>query len=182
MKKNLKAPWWDEAREYLSTKDKTLNKIIIKYDTGFLQSRGDPFTALCRTIIGQQISVKAAASIFNKFELKVKKINYKNVLELNINEIKKCGLSYKKCEYIIGLANFFNNNQSKIKSWNNLSDEIVIKELCELNGIGPWSAEMFLMFNLNRADIFQIKDIGLLRAISKNYKKKYLKFDKNITD
>ena len=169
MKKNLKAPWWDEAREYLSTKDKTLNKIIIKYDTGFLQSRGDPFTALCRTIIGQQISVKAAASIFNKFELKVKKINYKNVLELNINEIKKCGLSYKKCEYIIGLANFFNNNQSKIKSWNNLSDEIVIKELCELNGIGPWSAEMFLMFCLLRPNILPLGDLGLRKAVGIHY-------------
>ena len=169
MKKNLKAPWWDEAKKHLSRKDKILEKIIIEHDDGFLQSRGDPFTALCRTIIGQQISVKAASSIYSKFEIKVKKVNYKNVLKLDLDEIKKCGLSYKKSQYIMGISQFFFNNQNKIRSWNNLSDETVIKELCKLNGIGPWSAEMFLMFCLLRPNILPLGDLGLRKAVGIHY-------------
>lgn len=170
LKKNIKAPWWDEAIEYLSKKDKILKNIIIKYNNkGYLQSRGDPFKALCRTIIGQQISVKAASSIFDKFQSKVKDVNYKNVLKFDINEIKSCGLSYKKSEYIISLSQYFFKNSNTLNSWKKMDDELVKKELCQLNGIGPWSAEMFLMFCLLRPNILPLGDLGLRKAVGIHY-------------
>ncbi len=169
MKNNIKAPWWDEAIEHLSKKDKTLKKIIKNYNKGYLKSRGDPFTALCRTIIGQQISVKAASSIFDKFQNKLKIVNYSNVLKFDIEEIKSCGLSYKKSEYIIGISKLFLDNPNVVNSWKYMSDDLVIKELCKLNGIGPWSAEMFLMFCLLRPNILPLGDLGLRKAVGIHY-------------
>ena len=169
MKKNIKAPWWDTAVEHLSKKDKILKKIINNYSKGYLKSREDPFTALCRTIIGQQISVKAASSIFDKFQSKLNIINYTNVLKLDIEEIKSCGLSYKKSEYILGISKYFFKNPNAIKSWKNMSDESVTNELCKLNGIGPWSAEMFLMFCLLRPNILPLGDLGLRKAVGIHY-------------
>ncbi len=165
----MKAPWWDEAIEHLSKKDKILKNIIIKYNKGYLKSRGDPFTALCRTIIGQQISVKAASSIFNKFQSKIKIVNYKNVLKYNIDEIKSCGLSYKKSEYIIDLSKYIFENPAILNSWEKMDDELVKKELCKLNGIGPWSAEMFLMFCLLRPNVLPLGDLGLRKAVGIHY-------------
>jgi len=165
----MKAPWWNEAIEHLSKEDKILKNIINKYNKGYLKSRGDPFTAICRTIIGQQISVKAASSIFEKFQSKVKVVHYKNVLKFNINEIKSCGLSFKKSEYILGLSQYFSKNPNIINSWKKMDDELVIKELCKLNGIGPWSAEMFLMFCLLRPNILPLGDLGLRKAVGIHY-------------
>ncbi len=165
----MKATWWNDAIKHLSKNDKTLKKIINKHNKGYLQSRGNPFIALCRTIIGQQISVKAASSIFNKFQSKVKTVSYKNILKLNIEEIKSCGLSYKKSEYIMYLAQYFATHPNAIKSWKKMDDELVIQELCKLNGIGPWSAEMFLMFCLLRPNILPLGDLGLRRAVGIHY-------------
>jgi len=165
----MKATWWNDAIKHLSKNDKTLKKIINKHNKGHLQSRGNPFIALCRTIIGQQISVKAASSIFYKFQTKVKTVSCKNILKLNIEEIKSCGLSYKKSEYIMYLAQYFSANPNVIKSWKKMDDELIIKELCKLKGIGPWSAEMFLMFCLLRPNILPLGDLGLRRAVGLHY-------------
>ena len=169
MKKNKKADWWKEAVFYLSDNDPIMKNIINNHNEDYLQSRDDPFNALCRTIIGQQISVKAAASIWNKFATGTKNINPKNVIKYGNNNIRKCGISNKKVEYIIGLSNFFIENPDSINLWKKMDDKSIIKELCQLKGIGPWSAEMFLMFCLLRPDVLPLGDLGLRRAVGKNY-------------
>ena len=169
MKKNKKADWWEEAVFYLSDNDPIMKNIINNHNEDYLQSRDDPFNALCRTIIGQQISVKAAASIWNKFATGTKNINPKNVIKYGNNNIRKCGISNKKVEYIIGLSNFFIKNPDSINLWKKMDDKSIIKELCQLKGIGPWSAEMFLMFCLLRPDVLPLGDLGLRRAVGKNY-------------
>jgi len=169
MKKNKKADWWEQAVFYLSDNDPIMKNIINNHNEDYLQSRDDPFNALCRTIIGQQISVKAAASIWNKFATGTKNINPKNVIKYGNNNIRKCGISNKKVEYIIGLSNFFIKNPDSINLWKKMDDKSIIKELCQLKGIGPWSAEMFLMFCLLRPDVLPLGDLGLRRAVGKNY-------------
>ena len=169
MKKNKKADWWEEAVFYLSDNDPIMKNIINNHNEDYLQSRDDPFNALCRTIIGQQISVKAAASIWNKFATGTKNINPKNVIKYGNNNIRKCGISNKKVEYIIGLSNFFIENPDSVNLWKKMDDKSIIKELCQLKGIGPWSAEMFLMFCLLRPDVLPLGDLGLRRAVGKNY-------------
>ena len=169
MKKNTKADWWEQAVFYLSDNDPIMKNIINNHNEDYLQSRDDPFNALCRTIIGQQISVKAAASIWNKFATGTKNINPKNVIKYGNNNIRKCGISNKKVEYIIGLSNFFIENPDSVNLWKKMDDKSIIKELCQLKGIGPWSAEMFLMFCLLRPDVLPLGDLGLRRAVGKNY-------------
>tara|TARA_B100001146_G_C16158209_1_gene424433 strand:- start:183 stop:812 length:630 start_codon:yes stop_codon:yes gene_type:complete len=169
MKKNKKADWWEQAVFYLSDNDPIMKNIINNHKEDYLQSRDDPFNALCRTIIGQQISVKAAASIWNKFATGTKNINPKNVIKYGNNNIRKCGISNKKVEYIIGLSNFFIKNPDSVNLWNKMDDKSIIKELCQLKGIGPWSAEIFLMFCLLRPDVLPLGDLGLRRAVGKNY-------------
>ncbi|HIG09650.1 MAG TPA: DNA-3-methyladenine glycosylase 2 family protein [Alphaproteobacteria bacterium] len=169
MKKNKKADWWEQAVFYLSDNDPIMKNIINNHNEDYLQSRDDPFNALCRTIIGQQISVKAAASIWNKFATGTKNINPKNVIKCGNNNIRKCGISNKKVEYIIGLSNFFIKNPDSVNLWKKMDDKSIIKELCQLKGIGPWSAEIFLMFCLLRPDVLPLGDLGLRRAVGKNY-------------
>jgi len=166
--------YWNKAKIKLSRKDPVLRKIIKKFNTGFLKTRNDPFFSICRTIVGQQISTKAADSIWLKFEKKCKnKINPKNVLKLSSSSLRNAGLSRQKIGYLKNISKSFKNKTFSINSLKKMNDEEAIDYIIKLKGLGVWSAQMFLMFNLNRADIFPTKDIGLIRAISKNYKKKY---------
>ena len=166
--------YWKKAKKILSKRDPVLKKIFKKYDKGFLTTREDPFFSLCRTIIGQQISTKAADSIWLKFEKKCKnKIIPQNVLKLPSSSLKSAGLSRQKISYLKNIAKSFKNGSFNIKDLKKMNDENAIEYITQLKGLGIWSAQMFLMFNLNRSDIFPTKDIGLLRAISKNYKVKY---------
>ena len=173
-----KAPkYWNTAKRNLSKKDKIISKLIKKYkgpSETILTSRKDIFFSLCKSIIGQQISVAAANSVFLKFKVKCNnKINAKTVSRLTFSQLKKCGLSRQKVLGIKSLA-----KQTIDKSFNpslitKMSDEEAIVYLSCLKQIGRWSAEMILLFTYNRSNIWPIQDIGLLRAISKNYKKKY---------
>ena len=166
--------YWNKAKRILSKKDPVLRKIIIKFNKGYLTSRNDPFFSLCRTIIGQQISTKAADSIWLKFETKCKKkIIPKIVLKLSSKNLKSAGLSRQKVGYLKNIAKAFKNRSFEIKKLKKMNDLEAISYITKLKGLGVWSAEMFLMFNLNRPDIFPIKDIGLLRSLSKNYKTSY---------
>jgi len=166
--------YWRRAKRILSKRDPILKKIIKKYKKGFLTTRNDPFFSLCRTIVGQQISTKAADSIWSKFEKKCKKhIIPKRVLKLSSSSLKSAGLSRQKVKYLKNIAKNFKNKSFNVKELKKMDDEEAINYITKLKGLGVWSAEMFLMFNLNRRDIFPIKDIGLLRAISKNYKTSY---------
>ena len=170
--------YWSKSKKYLSSKDKIMNKLIKKYsgpDETILTTRKDIFFSLCKSIIGQQISVAAANSVFLKFKAKCSnKITVSNVLKLRSSQLKSCGLSRQKVIGIKNLANQIKSKKFKPKLINAMSDEEAILYLSELKQIGRWSAEMILLFTYNRSNIWPIQDIGLLRAISKNYKKDYL--------
>ena len=174
--------YWNQAKKYLSKKDKIMSKLIKNYQSPsetILTSRRDIFFSLCKSIIGQQISVAAADSVFFRFKDKCKnKINAKNVSKLTFSQIKKCGLSRQKVLGIKCLANQILDKSFNPKLLNKMTDEEAINYLSNLRQIGRWSAEMILIFTYNRSNIWPIQDIGLLRAISKNYKKRYLPPDK----
>ena len=166
--------YWQKAKRVLSKKDSVLRKIIKKYKKGFLTSRNNPFFSLCRTIVGQQISTKAADSIWTKFEKQCKKnVKPKIVLKISSRNFKRAGLSRQKISYLKNIAKAFKNKSFVVAKLKKMNDIDAINYITKLKGLGVWSAEMFLMFNLNRPNIFPVKDIGLLRAISKNYKTSY---------
>ena len=170
--------YWSKAKKYLSKKDKIIAKLIKNYQgpsETILTSRRDIFFSLCKSIIGQQISVAAANSVFLKFKKKCdNKINAKVVLKLSFSQLKKCGLSRQKVLGIQSLAKQIIDKSFNPKLINIMSDEEAINYLSNLRQIGRWSAEMILLFTYNRSNIWPVQDIGLLRAISKNYNKKYL--------
>ena len=177
--------YWNKAKRYLSKKDTIMSRLIKNYrspNETILTSRKDIFFSLCKSIIGQQISVSAAESVFLRFKKKCKnKINSNKVLKLKYSQLKKCGLSKQKVNGIKNLALQISNKTFKPKLISKMTDEEAIEYLSNLKQIGRWSAEMILLFTYNRPDIWPIQDIGLLRAISKNYKKKYLPPDKFVS-
>ena len=167
--------YWKKAKLYLSKKDKVMKYLIKKYDDTTLSTRKDVFYSLCKSIIGQQISVAAANSVFSKFNIACKKkITPRNVKKLGILKLKKCGLSKQKAIGIKELSIRFLNKSFDPNLIFNMDDEEAIEYLSTLRQIGRWSAEMILLFTFNRSNIWPIQDIGLLRAISNNYNKTYL--------
>ena len=170
--------YWNKAKKYLSKKDKIMSSLIKKYKSPsetVLTTRRDVFFSLCKSIIGQQISVAAANSVFLKFKKKCKnKITVKTINKLSSTQLKSCGLSRQKVKGIKSLAQQILNKKFNPRIISEMSDEDAIIYLSQLRQIGRWSAEMILLFTYNRPNIWPIQDIGLLRAISKNYKKKYL--------
>ena len=166
--------YWQNAKRTLSKRDPILRKIIKKYNKGYLTTRNNPFFSLCRTVVGQQISTKAANSIWSKFEKKCKKsIKPSTILKVSSRSLSSAGLSRQKISYLKNIAKAFKNKSFNARELKKMNDEEAINYIIKIKGLGVWSAEMFLMFNLNRPNIFPIKDIGLLRAISKNYKTSY---------
>ena len=166
--------YWYKAKRSLSKRDPIINKIIKKYNKGFLTTKNKPFFSLCRTIVGQQISTKAADAIWLRFSKKCNnKIEPKIVLKLSARSLKSVGLSRQKVSYLKNIAKGFKNKSFNVNKLKKMNDKEAIIYITQLKGLGVWSAEMFLMFNLNRADIYPTADIGLLRAISKNYKTSY---------
>ena len=169
-----KPKYWNRAKKILSKKDKVMRKLINNYKDKSLVTRNDVFFSLCKSIIGQQISVAAANSVFSKFEKSCKgRINAKNVNKLSTQTLKRCGLSRQKARGIKDLAKKIINNEFKPHLIKKMNDEEAILYLSELRQIGRWSAEMILLFTFNRSNIWPLQDIGLLRAISNNYNKKY---------
>ena len=170
--------YWNKAKRHISKKDKIMGKLIKIYqcpNETILTSRRDIFFSLCKSIIGQQISVAAANSVFLKFKKKCNnKINAKKVSKLSFAQLKSCGLSRQKVLGIKSLAERVIDKSFNPKLIEKMTDEEAIEYLSNLRQIGRWSAEMILLFTYNRSDIWPVQDIGLLRAISKNYKKKYL--------
>ena len=170
--------YWNTAKKYLSKRDKVMSKLIKDYHSPsetILTSRRDIFFSLCKSIIGQQISVSAANAVFLKFKKKCNnRIKAKIVSNLTFSQIKSCGLSRQKVIGIKSLAKQIINKSFNPRLISKMNDEEAIIYLSNLRQIGRWSAEMILLFTYNRSNIWPIQDIGLLRAISKNYKKKYL--------
>ena len=166
--------YWAKAKKILSKRDKVMKKLINDYQDGSLVTRNDVFFSLCKSIIGQQISVAAANSVFLRFKKKCKnKINARTVSKLSFSSLKSCGLSKQKVKGIKDLAKRTQNKTFKPSLIKKMTDEEAIEYLSDLRQVGRWSAEMILLFTFNRPNIWPLQDIGLLRAVSNNYNKKY---------
>ena len=177
--------YWNKAKKYLSKKDRIMSNLIDKYKSPsetILTTRKDIFYSLCKSIIGQQISVAAANSVFKKFRIICNnKIIANRVLKLKKSQLKKCGLSIQKVNGIKNLALQISNKTFRPKLISKMTDEEAIEYLSNLKQIGRWSAEMILLFTYNRPNIWPIQDIGLLRAISNTSKKEYLPPEKFVS-
>ena len=170
----MKKPiFWEKAKKDLIKKDKRLGNIINNYPRDFLFSKSDPFYTLARSIIGQQISVKAAQAVWDRFENKIKKVTPKNASNMHFMSMKSCGLSKQKISYLKSLSDAFLNKQINPKKWINFTDEEIIGELVKIKGVGRWTAEMFLIFNLCRPDIFPADDLGVIKGICNCYNLNY---------
>ncbi|HEV7915100.1 MAG TPA: DNA-3-methyladenine glycosylase [Albitalea sp.] len=165
--------YWDEACRHLSRRDRVMRKLIPQLGEGRLQSRGDAFTTLARSIVGQQISVKAAQSVWNKFAAltpgEPTNIHPSAVLALDAAGMRAAGLSMRKVEYLVDLAAHFASGAVHVPLWREMDDEAIIEELVAIRGIGRWTAEMFLIFHLMRPNVLPLDDLGLIKGISVNY-------------
>jgi DNA-3-methyladenine glycosylase II len=165
--------YWDEACKHLSKRDRVMRKLIPQLGEGRLQSRGDAFTTLARSIVGQQISVKAAQSVWERFAALTSSPSTQlaptEVLALQTSTVRAAGLSARKVEYLVDLAAHFESGAVHVAQWQQMDDEAIIEELVAIRGIGRWTAEMFLIFHLMRPNVMPLDDIGLLKGISVNY-------------
>ena len=164
---------WDEACKHLAKRDRVMRKLIPQFGEGRLQSRGDAFTTLARSIVGQQISVKAAQSVWDRFVALMPSgpghVQPGGVLALSTESMRGAGLSGRKVEYLSDLALHFQSEQVHVQQWQQMDDEAIVDELVAIRGIGRWTAEMFLIFHLMRPDVLPLDDLGLLKGISINY-------------
>jgi len=161
--------YWPEAKAHLSKKDRVLRKLIKTFPDAMLNTRGDAFQTLARSIVGQQISVKAAQAVWDRFALCAGAITPRRVLELPPEEFRACGFSGQKVLYVKDLARHFEEGLIKPRRWTRLADEAVIEDLVRVKGIGRWSAEMFLLFRMMRPNVLPVGDLGLQRAMEKLY-------------
>ncbi len=161
--------YWEDACAHLMKKDRVMNRLIPQFGDACLQTRGDAFITLARSIVGQQISVKAAQTIWDRFALLPKKLTPANILKLKVDDMRAAGLSVRKVEYLVDLALHFDNGAVHVKAWEAMDDEAIIDELTAIRGIGRWTAEMFLIFHLMRPNILPLDDVGLINGISKSY-------------
>jgi DNA-3-methyladenine glycosylase II len=161
--------YWEEAKLELMKRDRIMRKLIPRFGDMHLSCRGDAFTTLARSIIGQQISVNAAQAAWQRLLLLCPKCTPAQVLKAGGDNLLQCGLSKRKAEYILDLAGHFKAKRLHTLQWNEMADEDVIAELIDIRGIGRWTAEMFLIFNLLRPNILPLDDLGLLKGISVNY-------------
>jgi DNA-3-methyladenine glycosylase II len=165
-----KPDYWDAATVQLMKRDRIMKKLIPKHPDIWLRTRGNPFVTLARSIVGQQISVKAAESVWQRFLLECgKRPTPASVQKSGVDQLRSAGLSARKAEYILDLSVYFSEKRVHPQKWAEMEDEAVIEELTAIRGIGRWTAEMFLIFNLQRPDILPLDDVGLLKAISLHY-------------
>ena len=165
--------YWDDACRHLSKRDRVLKKLIPRFGEARLRSRGDAFTTLARSIVGQQISVKAAQSVWDRFSAATgghnTRVTPAAVQALAVTLMREAGLSARKTEYLLDLARHFNDGSAQINQWQQQDDEAIIAELISVRGIGRWTAEMFLIFHLMRPNVMPLDDLGLIKGISLNY-------------
>ncbi|WP_296508342.1 DNA-3-methyladenine glycosylase 2 family protein [Rhodoferax sp.] len=161
--------FWEEACIHLMKKDRVMKRLIPQFGDACLQTRGDAFVTLARSIIGQQISVKAAQTVWDRFAVLPKKLTPANVLKLKVDDMRAAGLSARKVEYLVDLALHFDNGALHVKDWDSMEDEEIIAELVSIRGIGRWTAEMFMIFHLMRPNVLPLDDPGLITGISQNY-------------
>jgi DNA-3-methyladenine glycosylase II len=165
----VKPDFWDEACKHLMKKDRVMKRLIPQFKDAALESRGDAFVTLARSIVGQQISVKAAQTLWDRFALLPKGMTPSNVLRLKVDDMRAAGLSARKVEYLVDLALHFDDQRLRVDTWVGLGDEEIIGELVAIRGIGRWTAEMFLIFHLMRPNVLPLDDVGLINGISRSY-------------
>ncbi|MGR3905677.1 DNA-3-methyladenine glycosylase [Burkholderia sp. SR8] len=165
----VRPAYWDKACADLVKRDRILKKLIPKFGPAHLVKRGDPFVTLARSVVGQQISVPSAQALWARIEDACPKLAPQPVIRLGADKLIGCGLSKRKTEYILDLAQHFVSGALHVDKWTSMDDEDVIAELTQIRGISRWTAEMFLIFNLSRPDVLPLDDPGLIRAISVNY-------------
>jgi DNA-3-methyladenine glycosylase II len=165
--------YWDDACKHLARRDRVMRKLIPQFGEGRLESRGDAFTTLARSIVGQQISTKAAQAVWNRFAELVDgpstRLHPAAVLALDATAMRAAGLSARKVEYLVDLATHFESGVVHVRQWQQMDDEAIIEELVAIRGIGRWTAEMFLIFHLMRPNVLPLDDLGLIKGISVNY-------------
>ena len=167
--KRIKPVYWEEACKHLAKKDRVMRRLIPQFGDVCLESRGDAFVTLARSIVGQQISVKAAQSVWERFAALSKALTPASVLKLKVDDMRAAGLSARKVEYLVDLALHFSNGAVHTRKWAEMDDESIIEELVAIRGIGRWTAEMFLIFYLLRPNVLPLDDVGLINGISHNY-------------
>src|SRR5712671_3226343 len=165
----MKPDYWLRAKRALARRDPVMARIMREHPKVFLARRGEPFMTLARAIVGQQISVKAAQSVWDRFAACVGDVTPRNVLKRDRRLLRACGLSDRKTEYVADLAQHFADGAIHVQRWPEMADEEIIAELVEVRGIGRWTAEMFLIFNLLRPDVFPLDDLGLQKGIRVSY-------------
>jgi DNA-3-methyladenine glycosylase II len=161
--------YWEEAKIELMKRDRIMKKLIPQFGDLHLVGHGDPFTTLARSVVGQQVTTKAADAAWNKLLLACPKITPAQVIKAGAEQLSSCGLSKRKTEYILDLADHFKAKRVHASQWADMDDEAVIAELVQIRGIGRWTAEMFLIFNLLRPNVLPLDDPGLIQGISQNY-------------
>ncbi len=165
--------YWDEACRHLTRRDRVMKKLIPRFGEARLASRGDAFTTLARSIVGQQISVKAAQSVWGRFVDTVggapARIQPQQLKAVPVKALRDAGLSARKAEYLLDLAGHFDRGSVHVAQWRDMDDEAIIEELVAIRGIGRWTAEMFLIFHLMRPNVMPLDDLGLIKGISVNY-------------
>ncbi len=161
--------YWAEACAHLARKDRVMKKLIPQFGDAILQTRGDAFVTLARSIVGQQISVKAAQAVWDRFDLLCKRMSPAAVLKLKVDDMRAVGLSARKVEYLVDLAVHFSSGTVHVQAWQEMDDEAIVDELVAIRGIGRWTAEMFLIFHLLRPNVLPLDDVGLINGISRNY-------------
>jgi len=165
--------YWDEACRHLARRDRVMKKLIPRFGDACLRSRGDAFTTLARSIVGQQISVKAAQAVWDRFAVAVggppTRLQPGAVQMLPVPDMRAAGLSVRKTEYLLDLARHFSDGSAQVGAWQAMDDEAIITELVSIRGIGRWTAEMFLIFHLMRPNVMPLDDLGLIKGISVNY-------------
>ncbi|MCF8209070.1 MAG: DNA-3-methyladenine glycosylase 2 family protein [Rhodoferax sp.] len=162
-------PFWGDACRHLVTKDRVMSRLIPQFGGARLQTRGDAFVTLARSIVGQQISVKAAQTVWDRFAALPLTMSPANVLRLKVDDMRAAGLSARKVEYVVDLALNFDNGAMHVGVWESMSDDQIIAELVSIRGIGRWTAEMFLIFHMMRPNVLPLDDAGLINGISRNY-------------
>ena len=166
------AHYWDDACRHLGRRDRVMKKLIPRFGEARLQSRGDAFTTLARSVVGQQISVKAAQSVWERFVTAAggaAQFSPAAVQAMEVPVLRGAGLSGRKSEYLLDLARHFASGAVHVPQWQQMDDEAIIAELIAIRGIGRWTAEMFLIFHLMRPNVLPLDDVGLIRGISLNY-------------
>ena len=161
--------YWAEACKYLVKKDRVMRRLIPQFSAEALQTRGDPFATLARSIVGQQVSVKSAAATWKRFSALLTDMTPGHVLRLKVDDMRGAGLSARKVDYLVDLAVHFTENRLHVQDWEQMDDESIIAELTAIRGIGRWTAEMFLIFYLLRPNVLPLDDAGLLKGISESY-------------